>query len=443
MNPGLTPAADADLFIYKATERPLELLNAGLCSQACAYRAVNQPKLFGLTRKRGSEVFVGNLHDLLFELRIGNQFVELLLVSGTVQRHLNCLIDEAGIEQDVGEFDGMDAFFARGNQRRAVDDGIDEVLHQHGVLCWIIRDGDFDFPDVGFLEAEFGFFGLLDHRDFVAGEEELVVFEDDFAHRPDDLETVAAGRFAGRRNENTGRAIFQFHVAGDIVLDFDVMKAAKLDEAADACGHAEEPLQHIELVQALIDKHAATFTLPGRAPTAAGVVGFRAEPIGDNPGKPGDVAKLPFGDELFDLGVTRFGAQLEHAAEDELRMFFGDGNEAFGVGFVGRDGFLHHRVQAVFESGDAERRVLIMRRGDNDSVELAGFQELVRVAESLAAALFVLRKFVGESVANRSQFAARDFAGEKIFGMVRADIAETNDSKTNGIHKIRKLKVRR
>jgi hypothetical protein len=108
----------------------------------------------------------------------------------------------------------------------------------------------------------------------------------------DDLKSVRARGFTRGTHENTRRAIRPFQVRRDVVLDFDLVKSSQLAKAADALGHAHEPLQGIEIVQTLIQQHAAAFALPGRAPAAARVIRFRPIPVGVDPIDANDVTEV-------------------------------------------------------------------------------------------------------------------------------------------------------
>ena len=246
-----------------------------------------------------------------------------------------------------------------------------------------IGEGDLDVPDLGLGEAALGRLGEFDHVRVVAGESELVVLKDDLAPCADDLEAVGAGGFAGGRDEHARGAVGPFHDAGDVVLDLDVVEAAELAEAAHARGHSAEPLQDIELMEALVEEHAATLALPRRAPTATGVVGLGAEPVGDDPVDADDLAEFASVDQLLDLLIAGFHPELEHPGEDQPRMLPGHGEEPFGIGLLGGDGLFDHRMEAVLERVDADGRVEEMRRGDDEGVDLSGADHLLAGGEGL------------------------------------------------------------
>lgn len=155
-----------------------------------------------------------------------------------------------------------------------------------------IGEGEVGDPDLWFGEADFGGFAELDHVVFVAGERELVIFQDDLAFGAGDFEAVGSGCLAAGGDEHSGGAIRVFEVGGDVILDLDIVVTAELAEAADPGGHPEKPADHVQVVQALIEQDTAAFTLPRGTPAAAGEVGFGAVPIGDDPVQANDFAQF-------------------------------------------------------------------------------------------------------------------------------------------------------
>ena len=132
------------------------------------------------------------------------------------------------------------------------------------------------------------------------------------------------------------------------------MVAAELAEAAHARRQAEQPGHYVEVVQALVEQHAAAFAAPGRAPAAAGVVRFGAEPIGDDPAQADDVAQFAALNQFADFQVTGFDPKLKHGGKYLVRIFFGNGDQSFGIGFVGGNRFLDHQMQTGFERSNSE-----------------------------------------------------------------------------------------
>ena len=135
------------------------------------------------------------------------------------------------------------------------------------------------------------------------------------------------------------------------------MKPPELAEAAHARRHAAEPLEHVELVQALIEEHAATLALPRRPPTPARVVGLGAEPIRNDPVDTHNLAKFAVLDELTNLLIAWLNPHLKHPAKHLLRVRLRRRDQALGIGLVRRDRLFHHNVQPRLQGLDPDRRV--------------------------------------------------------------------------------------
>ena len=58
----------------------------------------------------------------------------MALVGGGVEREVDRLAGEGGVEHRVAELDGLESLFGRGDERYAVEDGVDVVLHDGVVL---------------------------------------------------------------------------------------------------------------------------------------------------------------------------------------------------------------------------------------------------------------------------------------------------------------------
>ena len=265
----------------------------------------------------------------------------------------------------------------------------------------------------------------------VAREGDLVVFVNDFAAFASDFEAVGAGGFAGGGDEHARGAVGEFHVRGDVVFDLDFVVFAETAMGADAHGHAENPLEKIEVMRALVEKDAAALAGPGGAPAAGGVVGLGAKPVGDDPIYTADLAEFAGADEIADFLVIRVGALVEHRRED-LFFIFMRGEEAFAVGFVDRDRLLDHDVQTGLEGVDAERGVLVMRRGDDDGVDETGIDHLLGGGEGRD--LRELRAPSGVGFSDGGESEAWNFAGEDAVGVGGAHVAHADDTDANVAH---------
>jgi len=241
-------------------------------------------------------------------------------------------------------------------------------------------------------------------------------------------------RFTRAGDEDAGRAVAPFEVDGHIVLDLDLVIAAELAKAAHARGHPGQPLERVELVQTLIEEHAAAFAFPSGAPAAAGVVGLGTKPVGDDPVHADDRAELARLNELADLRVTRLGAKLEHRAEHLFGAPGRRADEPLRVRLVRGDRLLDHEVQARFQRVDALRGMLRMRRGHEHCIDGARLDELVRVVEHCNALRFEGLELVRAGAAHGSQFAARNFAGEEIIRMELPHVPHAEDAESDFIH---------
>jgi len=368
-------------------------------------------------------------------LRFRDKLIQFLFPRRAVHRQLDRLINQRRIKKNISEFDGTQTIRAVRDEWRAIEDRIDEILHQGRVRIRSVLDGNINVPDVGFGKAALRRFAELDHVGIVAGELQLVVFEDQPSARSVQFETVASRRFTSGRNENPGAAIGPFHVGRDIIFDLNIVIPAELTKPAHTRWHPAEPLEHVELVQALIQQHTAALAFPGRAPAAARVISFCPIPIGNNPVHADQLAEFAALNEFADFHVARFDAQLEHAREYLFGIFFVCGKQTFGIGLVRGNGLLDHDMKAVVQGVDADGRVQVMRRGNDDSVNRAGPDHLFTSVESLELFVLLERFEAGRvSIADRGQFATRDFFVEQIACVKFANIAQTDDAETDLFH---------
>ena len=223
-----------------------------------------------------------------------------------------------------------------------MEDGVDKVLHEHGVRGVGVGKGDVNVPHFGFGESGFGGSAEFQHAALVAGEGELIVFENDFAAGADDFKAVGAGRFAGGGNENARGAVGVFQVGGDAVFHLNVVKASELHEAAHFGGHSAHPLEGVELVEALVEEDAAAFSLPSGSPSATGVVGVGSIPVGNDPVDADDFAQIAVCDEPSNFGVSRLGPKLKHSGKHGGGMLAALGDQSFGVCFMRGNWFFNH-----------------------------------------------------------------------------------------------------
>src|SRR5439155_20505826 len=86
------------------------------------------------------------------------------------------------------------------------------------------------------------------------------------------------------------------------------------------------------------------------------------------------------------------------------------------------------------QRGNADRRVLVMRRSNDDRVHFARRDQFLSAVEDFQSFGFVRLEFLRRGAANSDEFATRHFALEQIAGVMFADIAHADDAKTNFVH---------
>src|SRR5688572_8588118 len=94
----------------------------------------------------------------------------------------------------------------------------------------------------------------------------------------------------------------------------------------------------------------------------------------------------------------------------------------------------HHDMQSRLQSRDALSGMLRMWRGDYHGVDFAGTSQLLGITEDLYTSRFVTLEFLRRSAANGFQFAAWNFPGQQVFGVVLADVAHSNDAEADALH---------
>ena len=141
--------------------------------------------------------------------------------------------------------------------------------------------------------------------------------------------------------------------------------------SAQRRGHSQQPSEDVEVVKALIEEHTAALAGPSGPPAAARVIRVGPVPVGVNPVHPDDPSQLARFDEVPQLLVSGFDAQLEHSAEHRLRVPLMGGDQLEGVGLVGRNRLLDHEVHAGVEGGDAQIGVLVVWSSHQDGLHRA------------------------------------------------------------------------
>src|SRR5208282_2503346 len=107
-----------------------------------------------------------------------------------------------------------------------------------------------------------------------------------------------------------------------------------------------EPLEQVEVMRTLVQQHAATFTRPGRAPAAARIVEFRAEPVRNGPTDSSNFAKLAALQQRSNLLVEGIRALVEHRGKHDAACLRIRCDKTLTVGLVHGDRFFNECVKS-------------------------------------------------------------------------------------------------
>jgi hypothetical protein len=253
----------------------------------------------------------------------------------------------------------------------ALEDGVGEVLQDLDVLSAAVSDGMSMCQDSGMAKAASASMQNLLIGCDCAGSGSLVPSVT--VRRPCSAEISSLFTPGASPVEVTKVAVVPLSYCmhgGDIVFDFDFMETAELAEATDLLRHAEQPLEEVQIVWALVHEHAAALALPGAAPAAGGVVVIGAEPVGDLPMHAADRAELAAVDEVLHLLEAGVRAHVEHGGED-FALVRVRGDEALAVGLVNGNGLFDQHMQPGLERLDADGGVAEMRCADQNGVDVA------------------------------------------------------------------------
>jgi hypothetical protein len=365
----------------------------------------------------------------LFESGFGDEGFEKFFVFEAGEGQVHGLAGEVRHEDGITQLNGADTFRGGGEEFFAIEDGIGEIFEDASVLFAVVSGGgDLDFPNFWSAKMASGGGAEFGHGDDVTAVVEFVIFEDEFAAFASNFEAVSAGSFSGGGDEDAGGAVFVLEVSGDIIFYFDVVVATDFAEATDFIGQAEDPLEEIEVVGALIEKHAAAFSAPGSAPSAGGVIVFGAEPIGDNPVDATDGAEFSSLNQFPHFLVVGVGALVEHGSENLFFIFVG-GDEAFAVSLMDGEGLFHKDVEALLESVDADGGVIVVRGGDEDGIDFPGADHFCGTGEVFELGVF--GQFGGIEIADGGEFGSGHFLGEEVSGVNFTHVAEADDAEAD------------
>ena len=274
----------------------------------------------------------------------------------------------------------------------------------------------------------------LEHRSFVTRPMKLVVPDDNASHIATHLKAICAGHLSRIGNEHARGAVGVFQVSRNLVLNGDVMVFSETTKPPYPGRHSEQPCHQIELVGALVQKHAAALAVPRRPPLAAGIVGLRPKPRGADPVDSGQLAKLSLDQKLSELAVCGPRSLVEHGRKDLLPVAVG-GEKSLAIGLVNRDRFLDKHVQPCLKRRNPLRGVLIVWSADQYSVRRVGlekFVEILKLPDARCGVEYPSSLLIG--VADRGKLAAADFPRKNELRISGPHGTGTDNSQTHVLH---------
>ena len=108
--------------------------------------------------------------------------------------------------------------------------------------------------------------------------ESKCVIEADQAFVADDLQPIETRCFAAGGDKYAGSAASKAHHRRHFVFHIDSVIPPEIDFCSESRRQSEQPLQNIEIVNALIDQQTTAFATPGTSPVADPVVDIRSVP---------------------------------------------------------------------------------------------------------------------------------------------------------------------
>ena len=207
------------------------------------------------------------------------------------------------------------------------------------------------------------------------------------------------------------------------------MVSAEPGDREDFVGLADEPLQHVQVVDALVDQQAAALTRPSAAPFAHLVIHIRAVPTGHGPSESLQGPHTPFIDKRLDSGIGRVKSLVEHHRKPA--PFGGGRDQALSLTNGHGKRLLHQHVQTLFEGCQADFRMALSRRGDEHRIDQAAVDQGLMVGEAGHAEG---RPEIAAAPANRAQRRAVHGAAAQQLGVLLTNVAEANDADSDGAH---------
>ena len=263
---------------------------------------------------------------------------------------------------------------------------------------------------------------------------ELEAFEPIFADGRAELTAdfdahLPAGPHRGGADKRSEDAVFELQGAGEGIFDLDFGMDSAGGEGADGFDGTDDPLNEIDLVNALVHDRPTAVELPGPAPAAVGVILVGSIPGRDRAG-PADFSKSTLLDGIVQNGVGVVPTVLENAGEPDAEFFR---RRDHLVNAIGQDfhGLFDQDVQPPLHGRDGGGLVIAAGRADVSGIQLFLAEHFLQIGierDRDLGPLEGLAALVGDQIADRDDLTVGQLPhGPQVHG---ADDSRSDDRDT-------------
>ena len=282
----------------------------------------------------------------------------------------------------VGQSQSSDSFFSPGHQRSSLENMICEGLQHTDVLFVAAVCLDLQMLHIRLLETFLFRAAKLSLIDTQLIKEQFSVLTDDLAHLKGQFQTIGTGSVAGSGDKHAGCAVLILQIGGHIILHFNIVPLRLMTEGTYLRRHPAQPLQQIQLMRALIQQHAAAFSVPCSLPARRIIIALGAIPVSHDPIHTLQRSKLTAFNHLMELSVDTIGSLVQHQRIHLITLCRDliDLSHLLRI-YAGRL-FTDH-VYSMGQTIAGELRMKIMRCSDQDRVADTGVDHFLSVVKNL------------------------------------------------------------
>ncbi len=208
----------------------------------------------------------------------------------------------------------------------------------------------------------------------------LVALDRDARAIRHDLETIHPRCARRAREKLRARTTLELEHGANLRFDAGRHLAPRVRDGPNPDGHAEQPRKQIELVEGLIEEHAAAVLgAPGRSQ----VVRVAAKAVRDRPDHAAHAPERAVPQTRAQREVAAIGPEREHGRKRKRRRPFVRGEQRVAPGDARREGLFEQEVRPAAESRERRGDMIERRRRDHPGVGHAGVGELRHAGERL------------------------------------------------------------